>query len=560
MKPPELQRALEMLAGGDAAGAAAACAAVLQSQPDNAAAHCGLGAALRVQQKISEAAKYFRYAVDLAPDCVDALVGQGECCLDLGELDDARDCFELARAHAPESVAALCGLGRWFRVTGDFSAAVQAFRHALDLSGSDADIYFELGLALNGAEDTAGAVDAYEHALAIAPRHLGALVNLGLVCLTQSVDHARAQQLFEAARTFHPDAVAAQANYGLALQEQGHFGQAIAHYDALIARQADVIEYRWNRALACLYLGDYGNGWPDYELRHVRGGRDVRRDFGLPEWDGRNPAQPQLLVYAEQGVGDEIMFASCLPQLAAGAGGVVLECDPRLAGLFARSFPGIRVHGVVRDGNRDWLRQHHALDAQVAIGSLPRWLRESAADFPASAGYLMPDAARVAAWQQRLTGGNSAVTIGLSWRGGTRKTRAGLRSLELADFLPLAGSRRRYVCLQRGDCNAEIKAARNAGMEILHWPEALDDLEETAALIAALDRVISVDNTVVHLAGALGKPCWTLLASMPDWRYGLEGASMPWYPSLHLFRQPRSRDWSPVIAAVAGELAAFAAS
>lgn len=522
MNSPPLQRGLDLLAAADYAAAAALFTQVLAVAPDNVA----------------------------------ALIGHGECSLALGDYEDARDSFEVALAHAPASLPAHRGIGRLLRLSGEAAASAAVLQEALRLSGPDAELLFELGLSLNAANDTAGAIDAYERALAVAPQHPGALVNLGLVYLTQSVDLARAQQLFATARTLYPDSVAAQANYGLVLQEQGRFDLALAHYDALIAQQTETIEYRWNRAVAHLYLGDYARGWPDYALRHVRGGRDVRREFGLPEWDGENAAQHQLLVYAEQGIGDEIMFASCLPVLAGDAAGVVLECDTRLAALFARALPRIHVHGTARDGARDWLRRHPALDRQIAIGSLPRLLRRSAADFPAHSGYLQPDVARVAAWRHRL-GSAGARTVGLSWRGGTRKTRAGLRSLELADFLSFANTPRcRFVCLQRGDCTQEIEMARSAGMEILCWPEALDDLDECAALIAALDLVISVDNTVVHLAGALGRPCWTLLTHVPDWRYGLQGEVMPWYPSLRLFRQPESRDWAPVIAAVARELAA----
>lgn len=536
----------------------AACTAVLASQPDDIKALCGLGSVLLRRGEFATALKNFQRAVDLVPDCVEALAGQGECSLELGDFEDARDCFELARAHAPEFLPALRGCGRLQRLSGDFDGAAALFTEALVLAGPHADLFFELGLTLSGAGDMAGAKEAYEKALVVEPSHLGALVNLGLGFLTQSADPARAQIIFERACHFHPEAVAAQANYGLALQEQGYFSQAIAHYDALLAKHADVIEYRWNRALAYLYLGDYPRGWPDYELRHVRGGRDIRRQFGLPEWAGDAVHGRHLLVYAEQGVGDEIMFASCLSQLISDAASVTIECDQRLATLFARSFTSATVHGRTRDADLEWLQLLPSHDAQIAIGSLPRLLRKSADEFQPDAGYLVPDRERVEKWRRRLTVAGDAWTIGLSWRGGTRKTRGTLRSLELTDFLPLAMSgQRRFVCLQRGDYSAEIEMLRAAGMNIDYWPEVLDDLEETAALIAALDLVISVDNTMVHLAGAMGKACWTLLTHVPDWRYGVAGGTMPWYPSLRLFRQSSDRTWPPVVSAVVAALSQF---
>jgi Tfp pilus assembly protein PilF len=516
-----------------------------------------LGVALQSLGRHAEAAASFRRASDLAPDNVDALIGQGECCLALGESDDARDCFEIALAHAPGSVRALCGLGRLLRLTGDAAGSVRALREALAVSGENADVLFELGLSLNLGDDVDGAGQAYERALVADPRHLGALVNLGLVHLAQRGEPARAAALFGRACEAYPEAVAAQANYGLALQEQGRIDLALAHFERMVEDYPQVVEYRWNRGIAHLYQGDFARGWPDYELRHTRGGRDVSRDFGLPPWQGDDPGGHRLLVYGEQGVGDEIMFASCLSALAARAGGVVLECDARLAALFARSFPALTVHGPARDGRRDWLQQYPGLDRQVAIGSLPRQLRQTAGAFPAHRGYLVPDPVRVAGWRERLRG-EGAPVIGLSWRGGTRKTRGGLRSLELADCAAWAGARPGvFVCLQRGDCSAELAQARERGLALLWWPEALESLDDQAALIAALDLVISVDNTVAHLAGALGKACWTLLPSVPDWRYGLQGERMPWYPSLRLFRQPCSRDWPAVVAAVAQALAAW---
>lgn len=545
------------MARGSADKAARHFSAALALRPEDVSAHCGLGCALQAMGQLRAAAASFQRAAELAPDCVEALTGQGECSLDLGEVEDARDCFEIALAHAPDSLRALCGIGKLMRLSGDATGSIRVLREALRLSGENADLHFELGLSLNHADDPKGAKSAYERALAADPAHLGALVNLGLVYLTQLGEPGRAQQLFETARAAHPRSVAAQANYGLSLQEQGRFELALEHYEWLVAQNPQTVEYRWNRAVAHLYQGDFARGWPDYELRHTRGGRDVRRDFGLPEWSGDDPAKRHLLVYGEQGLGDEIMFASCLPEIARSAAGVVLECDARLASIFARSFPGVRVHGAARDGGRDWLQRYPELDRQVAIGSLPRLLRRRIEDFPGHGGYLVPDPARIEGWQQRLAGGDSLV-VGLSWRGGTRKTRAGLRSLELADCLPWTKAKQcSFVCLQRGDCGDEIAAARAGGLAMQWWPEALNDLEESAALIAALDLVISVDNTVVHLAGALGKPCWTLLASVPDWRYGLQAETMPWYPALRLFRQTHSRDWPPVVAAVARELAAL---
>ena len=490
------------------------------------------------------------------PDSIDALLGQGECALRTGDFEDARDCFETARALAPDSVRAVCALARLLRSAGDAAGAVNVLQSAPAAAVKDVELQFELGLSCNAAGDVEGAMRAYRQLLTVDPNHLGALVNLGLVYLSQLGDAVQAQLMFERARKAHPRAVAAQANYGLALFEHGEFERAIAHFDELIRENPETVEYRWNRALCFLQRGNYSRGWPDYELRHVRGGRDVRRDFGLPVWDGNSPADSSVLVYGEQGVGDEIMFASCLPDLIERKAGVVLECDARLATLFARSFPAIVVRGAARDGDRAWLQRYPALKAQIAIGSLPGILRTAAENFPKHGGYLVADPARIERWRLRFAALAGPV-IGLSWRGGTRKTRTDLRSMDVQEFLPLAALKQhRFVCLQRGDCKDEIDAARAAGLDMQRWPEAFDDIEELAALIAVLDRVVSVDNTVVHLAGALGKSCFAILSRVPDWRYRSEGDDMPWYPSVKLFRQARVHDWQEVMSAVTAALGA----
>lgn len=525
----------------------------MSSKSDEALARAN---ALLATGDFAAAATWYARVLAEVPDSVDALLGQGDCALKTGDIEDARDCFETARALDPDSTRAACALARLLRSTGDVAAAVRLLQSAARSPGNNGELLFELGLSCNAGGDVEGAMHAYSELLGSEPDHLGALVNLGLVYLSQLGDAVEAGAFFERACKAHPQAVAAQANYGLALVDRGDYDRAIAHFDELIRNSPGMVEYRWNRALAYLLHGDFARGWPDYELRHVRGGRDVRRDFGLPVWQGAAAAGGSVLVYGEQGLGDEIMFASCLQDLADRGAGVVLECDARLATLFARSFPAVHVHGAARDGDRAWLQRYPALQSQIAIGSLPGIFRNDEKNFPWHRGYLAADPARIETWRRRLAAA-PGLSIGLSWRGGTRKTRADLRSLNIQDCFPLAAFRQhRFVCLQRGDCGEEIAAARAAGLELQWWPEALEDTEETAALIAALDLAISVDNTVVHMAGALGKPCFALLSRVPDWRYRAEGDEMPWYPSVKLFRQTHSRDWQGVMAGISVALAA----
>jgi len=266
----------------------------------------------------------------------------------------------------------------------------------------------------------------------------------------------------------------------------------------------------------------------------------------------------RLLVYAEQGLGDQIMFASCLPDLLDRVGGCVIECAPRLAPIFRRSFPTATIKPQARDDARlASLVEAARFDYQVAIGSLPGYFRRNWSDFPQHNGYLHADAARVAYWKDRLDALGPGLKVGISWFGGVASTRRAARSTQLQDWLPvLSQASCSFVSLQYGDVSGELETVSGEHQVNIHrWSAANDDYDETAALVTALDLVISVQTAVVHLAGALGKPAWVLVPAVAEWRYLQSGDSMPWYPSLRLFRRRCANGWESVIAAVSVELA-----
>ena len=258
---------------------------------------------------------------------------------------------------------------------------------------------------------------------------------------------------------------------------------------------------------------------------------------------------------AEQGLGDQIMFASCLHDVIALAQRVIIECDPRLIGLFTRSFPAASVHRLRLKGEPEWAREP-APDFQIHCGGLPGILRQHISDFPRHQGYLAPDPVRVARWQARFAALPSGLNIGLSWRGGTPRTRQTTRSISLTSLVPLLSvSRANFVSLQYGPCGDEISELRANHAVTLHdWLPATTDLEDVAALIANLDIVITVCTTVAHLCGALARTAWVMVPAVAEWRYLDDGSTLPWYPSVQLFRQQRRGAWGDVIASVGARL------
>jgi ADP-heptose:LPS heptosyltransferase len=236
-------------------------------------------------------------------------------------------------------------------------------------------------------------------------------------------------------------------------------------------------------------------------------------------------------------------------------GRIVLECDARLVPLFQRSFPEITVYARRPEDDADWLSELEPVDVQIALGSLPQHYRRRAEDFPRRA-YLRADPARVEHWRQRLAALGPGRKVGISWRGGTVNSRRALRSIPLAQWLPiLQQPGAQFISLQYTDCRSDLAdlQARH-GATVHHWQEAIDDYDETAALVAALDLVISVQTSVVHLAGALGRRVWAIVPRSPEWRYGNRGETMPWYADVHLVRQRQAKGWEECIDTVSARL------
>jgi hypothetical protein len=249
------------------------------------------------------------------------------------------------------------------------------------------------------------------------------------------------------------------------------------------------------------------------------------------------------------------MYASCVPDLVACAGQAIVECDPRLTRLMRRSFPAIEVRPAA---HADDPRAKATWDWEIPMGSLPRVFRSSASAFPRTpGGYLRADPVRVAEWRQRLRSLGRGPLIGISWRGGLPHSRRALRSIEPETFagcLPVTDAV--LVSLQYGESAAELERLRAAsGKSIHHWPEVIADYDETAAVVSALDVVISVCTSIVHLAGALGARALVLVPQVAEWRYGRRGEHMPWYDGVRLIRQRKLGEWQPVLNEVSNALA-----
>ena len=464
-----------------------------------------------------------------------------------GDCVGAEKYFGAVARRSPDLAEAQFYLGVSLLKQGRYEAAIDSLVLAVHYRPELAEARFQLGLAQFHLDQFDQAIASFRAVIELQPDYADAHCNLGYVLYKHREDLDAAEAHLRRALELDPGKLETQTNLAMVLDHRGHTDAALQMYDRILGSTPDDHEVRLNRSLILLARGDYGHGWPEYEARRSL---QRHREFPFPEWDGTSLTDRVILVHAEQGLGDEIMFASCFGEVIARARHCVIECHRKLEKIFQRSFPTAEVHGALQtDPERNWLDREPRIDCTVGMGSLPLHFRNSRADFPPHSGYLRVDPEREEYWRDRLKALGTGSKIGVSWRGGTSKTRRNMRSIPLEQWLPLFTlPDTHFVSLQYGNHEDEIESVRSAsGVRIHQWPEALGDYDETAALVSALDLIISVQTAVIHLGGALGRPVWVLVSSRPEWRYQEMGESLPWYPTVRLIRQTTAGEWEPVI-------------
>ncbi len=458
-----------------------------------------------------------------------------------------------AIALSPQHAVAHRKLGNVLHWMKDSRGAIASLQEALRIQPGFAEARVDLGQALLGAGEYEAARKELEPALGLKQPDPYALVFYALAC-HELGEFDKAIECLEKAIKLEVDPVGTLCNLANVHRDAGNIARATELYERALALAPDNMEARNDYAHTLLALGKFERGWDLYEARWEAFDSPQRRAYRQPAWKGEPLAGKRLLVWDEQGIGDQMLFASILPEVQAQAGACTVVCEEKLVNLFARSFPGMRVVAAKSEAHKALLSE--SFDFQVPIASLGQYFRKSYADFPRHTGYLRADPRKVEAWKARLAALGNKKKVAISWRGGFVGTRRHLRSIELEAWLPILKTPGvEFVSLQYTDCAQELAELREKhGIVLHHWQEAIDDYDETAALVCALDRVVSVCTALIHLTGALGRPAWILVPAVPEWRYMREGSHMPWYPSVELFRQERYGEWGGVIDRVAGRL------
>ncbi len=552
-----LRLAGEKAADGDLGGALAQVRLAIAAQEGDAQGHLLYGRLLRMQGSLEESARALDRAHRLDPEDVDTAIEQALLAQEKRDFNAAFDLLLGVIYRVPGHARAYFELGRLHRMQGVLDEALACQLSAVSAEPKQVDAWCEIGWLHYKRGAYNEALDACEKALELDPANLTAHHNLGSV-LAKLEHYERALEILENLCARLPTSHSGSwINLATALAANGETQRAMQIYERILAVEPNHNVVRWNRAHFLLAAHDFERGWQDYEWRFMSENLGPPRLIPHRPWRGEALEGKSLLVTADQGLGDQIMFASCLPEVSSRAASTVVECDMRLEPLFRRSFPQVRVIGSLQTPVPPWLAEVGERDFHAGSGSLPRYLRKRAADFPEHQGYLRAEPRRVAHWRERLAALGPGLKVGLSWRGGTPATRKRLRSIELSDLRSLCETPGcRFVSLQYGKCAPEIADFVAAtGLALEHWQEAIDDYDETAALCSALDLTISVCTSVIHLNGALGRPTWILVPSAPEWRYGFTGERMLWYPSVKLYRQKESSSWDPVLNQIRADLA-----
>jgi tetratricopeptide (TPR) repeat protein len=525
--------------------ALAAFAEALRLRPGYADAHNNLAAALRQQGKWTEAEAHYREAIRLKPDYPEAHNNWGVALQGLGRLEEAVASYHQALRLRPDYPEAHTNLGSVLTRLGRLDDALAQHHLALHLRPGYHEAHSNLGTTLVAQRKYAEAEGCYRAALRLKPDYAEGHHNLGTALAEQGkLDEAVA--CYREALRLRPDYPEACGNLATALLAQGQPGEAAAVYEQILQRKPNSPDVHLSRALAFLLLGEWEQGWREYEWRwgcEEFGGLPYRQ----PQWDGAPLDGRTILLHAEQGLGDTLLFVRYARLVKQRGGKVVLACPKALMGLLA-GCPG--VDELVGQGT-----PLPDFDCHAPLLSLPGIFGTTPASVPAEVPYLFADAGLVETWRRELAA-TPGFKVGIAWQGNPRFKGDRLRSIPLARFQPLARAQGvRLLSLQKAFGSEQL---RDIDFPVEDIASRLDEgsgpFLDTAAVMRNLDLVITSDTVIAHLAGALGVPVWLALAFSPHWVWLLHREDSPWYPTMRLFRQKRWGDWDEVFERMAAEL------
>ena len=520
------------------------CRRVIELAPQREAVYLHLAFLLKACGDLPAALKIYGMAVGLFPESSDTHFSLGKTFYEAGRPEESIACYERVLVLKAEDTEAHNCLGRVLHERGDLGLARESYLRAVTLNPEFAEALSNLGaLQMDAGEYKTGEA-VLRRAVALKPDLWNAHCNLGSILARQG-DALGAIAAFRTVLLANPHDVPTLCSLGFTLDALGDEAGAASCFRLALEVDPASSLARFNLSSHLLLDGNFAEGWREYEQRWlVRQFAGKREPFAVPQWRGEPIRGARIYVYAEQGLGDTLQFVRYVPMLVALGAAVVLEVQPPLLELLRDLHPAVQ---VIVKGERP-----QEVDWHCPLLSLPGAFGTDLSNIPAPVPYLRADADKCAAWSQRLT--TEILRVGVVWTGNPEHTRDRLRSISFSQFRRLTGvAGSTFYALQKGLTVAQREELASAGA-IVDLGAELVDFSDTAAIVANLDLVITVDTSVAHLAGALGKPVWILLPHSPDWRWLRERSDSPWYPTARLFRQMIAGQWDSVLDQVTREL------
>jgi tetratricopeptide (TPR) repeat protein len=533
----ELHRFEEALASLDRA---------LELRPDFAAASLNRARVLALLNRPGESLEAYDRTIAMSPGFADAHFNKGNLLMSAKRWDEALASYSDALCARPNYPEALLNRGIVLRELGRAEAALASLSSAIALDGRCAEALANSGVLQRELGQYEKSLASFDRAIAAKPQYAEAHCGKGntLKALNRFEE---ALSCYERAIELKHDLPEAHSSRGVALAELRRFDDAFASFDAATALKPDYAEAWLNRALASLTLGRFTGGWADYEWRRKctdAACGPAAEKLTKPAWRGEEPlAGRTILLWWEQGLGDTLQFCRYVPLVASLGATVILEVQPQLVGVLADS-----TQALVRESG-DALPH---FDYQCPLMSLPLAFKTTLSSIPFPGKYLQSDPSRVSHWREKL-GARYKPRVGLVWSGSTAHRNDHNRSVALSQLLQFLPGDLQYVSLQV-DVRDEDREALNQRPDILDCGLHFRDFRDTAALCESLDLLITVDTSVAHLGGALGKQTWVLLPFASDWRWLLDRMDSPWYASLRLYRQDGMGNWGGTLARLNDDL------
>jgi tetratricopeptide (TPR) repeat protein len=512
----------------------------LKIRPDYPQAFYNRGNTLRELKRFDDALASYEQALKIRPDYAEAFNNRANTLQELKRFDDALASYEQALKIKPDYADAFNNRGNTLQELKRFDDALASYEQALKIKPGYADAFNNRGNTLHELRRFDDALASYEQALKIKPDYAEALYNQGnTLHELKRFDDALASH--EQALKIKPDYAEAFYNRGNTLHELKRFDDALASYEQALKINPDYVDAHWNSSLLHLLLGNFSDGWMLYEWRLKK--EDTRHNYYSGQevsWRGKEDiAGKRLLIHFEQGLGDSIQFARYLYKVVELGAYVIFQVQRPLLSIFASmNLP------VTLIAYGDPLP---AFDAYCPLMSLPSVFKTSLDTIPAAIPYLIADQGKVEKRKQQF-GPSDQIRVGLVWSGSVsdKNDTKRNRSISLDKMLPLLDLPIEFHSLQK-EYRKDDLAILDRDPRIHRHEDELNDFDDTAALIETLDLVISIDTSVAHLAGAMGKQVWVLVPYLPDFRWLLDRKDSPWYPTLRLFRQDERREWRSVL-------------